>query len=277
MQNASEARSARIAGKPSAKELTSTMIAASQPFEPARANYGYDAPGIMLGLLLGRLVTVGAGCLVATAFIGRRRYAGLVLAIGGVVPIFLGLLMLIYAFAGKARARDHILDLARLDGAESVLDVGTGAGLLLVGAATRLRAGRVVGVDLWAAKDLSNNAAAVTLRNADVEGVGDRITVLAGDARALDFPDASFDRVVSLLCLHNLAERADQSQACREIARVLKPGGRVVVGDYVPTHAYAHALAAAGLTVMQSRAASVVALSLMWVVLADKPADRSRR
>ena len=102
------------------------------------------------------------------------------------------------------------------------------------------------------------------------EGVTDRAVVQTGDARALAFPDASFDRVVSLLCIHNIEDKAEQAQACREIARVLKPGGRVVIGDYLPTHAYAAAFAETGLTVVQSKPAFGVALSLMWIVVADK-------
>lgn len=236
-----------------------------------RPDYGYDAPGIMLGLTLGGAAAVAAGWACAALAPGWWAYVGIVVAVAGAVPLFFGLLMVIYAFVGKRRTRDHLLNLVRLDGAATVLDVGTGAGLLLVGAAERAPQARVTGVDLWAAKDLSNNAAAATLRNAALAGVADRVEVLTGDARALDFANASFDRVVSLLCIHNIEAKADQARACREIARVLKPGGRVVVGDYLPTHAYAAAFAEAGLTVVHSRTAFGVALSLMWIVVADKP------
>lgn len=238
----------------------------------ARARYGFDAPGIMLGLSLGGGSVVLLGCAAAAFAPGGWRTAGVVLAVLGAVPLLFGLLMVIYAFVGKARTREHMLNLAKLRGDETVLDVGTGAGLLLVGAAKRAPRGKVVGIDLWASKDLSNNAAATTARNAALEGVSDRVEVLTGDARKLAFPDGSFDRAVSLLCLHNIEHKADQARACREIARVLKPGGRAVVGDYVPTHGYAAAFADAGLTVIQSRAAFGVALSLMWIVVADKPA-----
>ena len=186
------------------------------------------------------------------------------------MPHFFGLLMVIYAFVGKVRTREHILNLANLGGAESLLDVGTGAGLLLVGAAKRMPRGKVIGLDLWASKDLSNNAAVTTMRNVVAEGVAARVEVQTGDARELPFPNASFDRAVSLLCIHNIEDKADQARTCREIARVLKPGGRVVIGDYVPTHAYAAALRAAGLTIVQSKPAFVVALSLMWILVADK-------
>lgn len=236
-----------------------------------RANYGFDAPGVMAGLLGGRAAALAAGVAVATLAPGWWRWLGVVIAVAGALPFVLGFLMNVYYLVGKRRTRDHILDLAKLRGDETVLDVGTGAGLMLVGAAKRLPRGRAVGVDAWAAKDLSNNTARATERNIAAEGVVGRCEVVTGDARELAFPDASFDRVVSLLCLHNIEGDADQARACGEIARVLKPGGRLVIGDYVPTHGYAKAFAEAGLRIVQSRAALGVALSLMWIVVAEKP------
>lgn len=236
-----------------------------------RAHYGFDAPGIMLGLSLGGGAVVLFGGVITALAPGAWRYVGIAVAVVGAVPLFFGLLMVIYAFVGKVRTREHILNLANLRGDETVLDVGTGAGLLLVGAAKRTPRGKVIGIDLWASKDLSNNMAATTMRNVVAEGVADRVEVQTGDARALAFPNASFDRAVSLLCIHNIEEKADQARACRDIACVLKPGGRVVIGDYVPTHAYAAALADAGLTVIQSKPAFGIALSLMWIVIAEKP------
>jgi SAM-dependent methyltransferase len=227
----------------------------------------------MFGLSLGGGVVVLIGWLVAALAPGAWSAVGIGIALLGALPLFFGLLMVVYALAGKVRTREHILGLADLRGDETVLDVGTGAGLLLVGAAKRVPRGKVIGIDLWASKDLSDNSAAATIRNSVVEGVSDRVTVLTGDARELAFPDAAFDRVLSLLCLHNIEPKTDQARACREIARVLKPGGRAVIGDYVPTHGYAKAFADAGLTVVQSRAAFGVALSLMWIVIVEKSAS----
>jgi ubiquinone/menaquinone biosynthesis C-methylase UbiE len=225
----------------------------------------------MLGLSLGGGSGVLLGCLIAAFASGFWRYLGILVAVLGAAPLFFGLLMVIYAFVGKTRTRERILSLAMLRGDETVLDVGTGAGLLLVGAAKQLPRGRVVGIDLWASKDLSNNEAATTMRNAAIEGVVDRVEVQTGDARELTFPDATFDRAVSLLCIHNIEDKADQSRACREIARVLRPGGLAVIGDYVPTHAYARAFEDAGMRVIQSKQEFGVALSLMWIVVAEKP------
>jgi arsenite methyltransferase len=202
-----------------------------------RADYGFDAPGVMITLLSGGIAALALGLVIAAHADGWWRWPAMVLAGAGIVPLTLGLLMILYWLAGKARTRDHILDLAELRGDETVLDVGTGAGLLLVGAAKRVPRGRVIGID------------------------------------ALDIANTSVDRVLSLLCLHNITSDADQARACREIARVLKPGGRLVVGDYVPTHRYAAAFADAGLRVVRSRASTGVALSLMWIVVAEKPCD----
>jgi len=239
-----------------------------------RAAYGYDAPGIMLGMLLG-----GTGAALAAALLlAGLRPSGLAWAacvlglVAGMVPLLLGLLMLAYAFVGKRRMRDRMLDALPWTGQERVLDVGTGAGLLLVGAAKRLTDGRAVGIDIWSAKDLSGNTPHAAGRNAAIEGVADRVEVLTGDARRLAFPDGSFDRVLSLLCLHNIEGAADRDAACQEIARVLRPGGIALIGDYVPTHGYAAALHRAGLQVGASQACFGTALSLMWMVRADKPA-----
>lgn len=240
-----------------------------------RTDYGFDAPGVMAGLLGGGAAAILLGGAVATRVDDWPHWLGVGAATIGIVPFGLGVLMLVYWLVGKRRTRDRILDLAGLTGSESVLDVGAGAGLLLVGAAKRLPRGQVTGVDLWSAKDLSNNSADATRRNIALAGVADRCEIVTGDARSLPFADDRFDRIVSLLCLHNIDGEADQARACGEISRVLRPGGRVVVGDYVPTGRYAAAFADAGLRVVRSGPALGVALSLMWIVVAEKPpADR---
>jgi hypothetical protein len=63
---------------------------------------------------------------------------------------------------------------------------------VLTAVARRLTTGRVTGVDIWSTRDQSGNAREVTERNAALEGVADRVTIEAGDMRALPFPDASF-------------------------------------------------------------------------------------
>ena len=58
---------------------------------------------------------------------------------------------------------------------EQILDLGCGRGAVLLLAAQRLTTGKAVGVDLWRTADQSGNSAEATRRNAEAEGVADRV------------------------------------------------------------------------------------------------------
>jgi len=127
--------------------------------------------------------------------------------------------------AGKFAVWAELLDRLDLQGDERLLDVGCGRGAVLLMAARRLPRGRAVGVDVWSAKDQSGNAEQVTRRNADLEGVADRVELHTADMRQLPFEDGSFDVVVSSLAIHNISGAGERARALREAARVLKQGG----------------------------------------------------
>jgi len=154
---------------------------------------------------------------------------------------------------GKFVEWDRILDGLRLRGDESVLDMVRGRGAVLTAAARRLTSGRVTGVDIWSTTDQSGNAKDVTLRNASLEGVGDRVHVNTGDMRSLPYPDATFDLVVSSMAIHNIRTNADRKRAIGEGFRVLKPGGRMVVADIRTTSIYEDALRALGASRVERR------------------------
>jgi len=111
----------------------------------------------------------------------------------------------------------------------------------------------VTGVDIWSKKDQSGNAREVTLRNASLEGVGDRVQIETGDMRELPYPDAAFDLVVSSLAIHNIRSNADRKRAIVEGFRVLKPGGRMVIADIRATALYEEALRALGASNVERR------------------------
>lgn len=205
-----------------------------------KPDYGIDAPGVI------RNFALGAGALFALAIVLPPTPASMA---RWTASIFLleGGAMLAYALFGKFRHRDRLLALASWRGDESVLDVGTGRGLLMIGAAKRLTTGRAVGIDIWNAEDLSGNGAERTRDNIRLEGVEKNTELKTEDARTMSFADASFDLVVSNLALHNIGDAPGRAQACREIARVLRPGGRALISDFRHTADYAAAFRAAGL------------------------------
>jgi arsenite methyltransferase len=199
-----------------------------------KADYGLDAPYVVRNLLL-----AGGACLLLwlanvlgfwSGRIGPVIFGhSLIWPAAGLIASGLG--MIWSSKFGKVGERETLLDKLSWNGDEHVLDVGCGRGLLLIGAAKRLTTGRATGVDIWQTEDLSGNDPAATLENARREGVADRVAIETADMRKLPFPDASFDAVVSRAAIHNLYSAADRAAAIREIARVLKPGGRALIDD----------------------------------------------
>ena len=164
------------------------------------------------------------------------------------------LAMVVSSKFGKLKARDSLLDAVSLSPSDTVLDVGCGRGLLLIGAAKRVTKGRAVGIDLWSTTDQFRNSSAATIANAAAEGVTARTEVRDGDMRQLPFENESFDAVVSSLAIHNLPGKEDREKSVREIARVLKSGGRVGIIDIANVDSYRDALWSAGVTTLSKPA-----------------------
>ncbi len=97
-----------------------------------------------------------------------------------------------------------------------VLDVGTGTGVLLPFLLEAVGpAGKVVALDI--AEEMLARARAKH---------GDAVEYVLGDITCTPFPDASFDEVICNSCFPHVADKA---RAAREMARITKPGGRVVI------------------------------------------------
>ena len=115
------------------------------------------------------------------------------------------------------------LDLAgeqvRMPGA--ILDVGCGTGRLLRAAQERFRNARLDGVD--AAPEMVRQANAMLPQ-------GSPIRIQQATAEELPFPDHVFDLAFSTMTFHHWA---DQAKAAAEIRRVLAPGGRWILADFV--------------------------------------------
>ena len=213
-------------------------------------NYGIDAPLVVRNLLIvGTLGLISLITRLLGVWSGHDDIAVIArpLMVAGLTCGAMGLWMLYDSKIGKMREREKYLDKIAWRGDERVLDVGCGLGLFLIGAAKRLSTGRAVGIDKWQQEDLSNNSAAGALNNAMIEGVAEKVEVHTGDARKLPFDDASFDVVLSSMALHNIYNAGERQTTVREIARVLKSDGHLLIMDVLHTRKYAAILRDAGL------------------------------
>ena len=123
---------------------------------------------------------------------------------------------------GTYPVRDTVLDKARLQPGDTVLDVGTGDGLIAFGALERLGpSGHVVFSDI--SQDLLDHCRAA----AAAEGLLDRCRFVLASADSLDgIADASVDVVTTRSVLIYVK---DKTEALQAFYRVLRPGGRISV------------------------------------------------
>ena len=235
------------------------VVSAHKPY------YGIDAPGVRRGMFI-----AGAGGAVVAAVVAAAQGFGWVGAGAAsniaIVLTTLGLLVAAYGLGmggymtygsriAKLRTRDSLLDQVAefrpWRDIEAVLDIGCGRGLMVIGAAKRIKAGQrglAVGIDLWRTRDQSANSPAAAMDNARIEGVADRVRFDTGDARTLPYTDSSFDVVLSHWVVHNLEPAADRLKALDEMLRVLRPGGVMVLADIAGFAEYRRHLLARGVT-----------------------------
>ena len=236
------------------------MNTARREREP-RADYGIERLDLVY-------VLIGVGVLalaIAVAFkLGWLTWVG-------TIPLLICTLLLSSAMLGKTVEREHIVDLADITPESTVLDVGTGRGLLGIAAARRLTTGKVYGVDSWEPAERGESEITPAEQNAIAEGVAGHFVVQQAELDQLPFPDKSFDAVISGFALSSLPG-IQQERAVKEIARVLKPGGNVVLLDnFFSTGQFVPLLQEVGLYNVQHSFVRPTLFPPVRVVTAKKP------
>lgn len=244
-----------------------------------KTDYGLDAPGVILIFLSLGSLGFPLGGLFYWWLADKLAWAaysflalGFLVSLVGMGTVFL---MVRSSRVGKLGEYRQIVESLDLHGHERVLDVGCGRGFLLTAMARRLTTGKAVGVDIWLKRDQAGNHPIVTLANARLEGVLDRVEIKRNDIRRLHFDGDYFDAVVSALVLHNLATANERCQALREIVRVLKPGGRLALLDFQYTSEYLEVLHEAGFEDLERSGLRFTMYPPVRIITGRKPGGES--
>src|SRR6516162_10526553 len=122
--------------------------------EKHKVDYGVDAPGVIRNFLLAGIALLVLARFVPVTVRGVTFLLSPMFRSTAIGCIAIGVLMVVYSKFMKFRHCDKLLGMVNWRGDEPVLDVGTGAGLLLIGAAKKLNTGKATGVDVWSTVDL---------------------------------------------------------------------------------------------------------------------------
>ncbi len=128
------------------------------------------------------------------------------------------------------RIQQNLMEHLDWDGSGKILDIGCGSGALSIRAAKTFEKADVLGIDYWG--PMWDYSEKVCFQNANLEGVDQRCSFQHGDASALDFPDESFDAVVSNFVYHEVMGGKNKRTLVLESLRVLKKGGSFSLQDY---------------------------------------------
>ena len=163
---------------------------------------------------------------------------GLVRIIFIVISVILGVLFIYMWYAywllGKNRGElqkrlsNTLLDRLEWDGQGKALDIGTGSGRVAIYLAKRYPSVHVVGIDYWG--NPWTYSKSICDRNAEIEGVADRVSFQRASAVSLPFEDGEYDFVISNFVFHSVRV-VDKISLIKEALRVVKKGGAFAFQD----------------------------------------------
>jgi len=199
----------------------------------ATSNGSYDfgwTPGWMNGLWMAALLELMGAVAVAVAAPAYwpLAFALLLLATGQLAGS---------RFLRKGLRPDHVVlpmvEVVRGD-RDRILDAGAGTGRTTIALGRVLRGGKVVALDRFDAGYIVGGGRGHLEHNLEVAGLTERVEIAEGDVTALPYGDASFDGTVSAHMIDHLGPE-DREKALRELRRVVRPGGRLLMLVWVPT------------------------------------------
>lgn len=123
----------------------------------------------------------------------------------------------------EARFKHRLLELAAIDAGERVLDLGCGTGTLAIEAKRRQPQAQIVGLD--------GDPEILERARRKAEAAGVEVAFDEAFSDDLSYEESSFDVVTSTLFFHHLTDDVKLATV-REVARVLRPGGRLAVADW---------------------------------------------
>ena len=119
--------------------------------------------------------------------------------------------------------RKKTINLLKKDKPITILDIATGTADMAILAYKLLRPQKITGIDL------SGEMLALGRKKVEKEGLVKKIELLKGDGEAISFPNNSFDAVMVAFGVRNFE---NLEKGLREILRVLKPGGKLVILEF---------------------------------------------
>ncbi|MBR7618872.1 class I SAM-dependent methyltransferase [Phenylobacterium sp. 20VBR1] len=195
---------------------------------PARTyDFGWG-PGWMNGLAIAALIALATAVVLQLTHPGAWPLAFALVAASG-------LLLTGNAVMRCFRRTDHVVlpmvDLLSSDH-DLVLDAGCGSGRTAIALSRILKKGRVVGLDRFDAGYIDDGGRALLDHNLRLAGLAGKVRVETGDLTDMAFADNHFDAAVSTHVYDHLGRQ--KLKALCETRRVLKPGGRFLMGVWVP-------------------------------------------
>lgn len=243
--------------------------------QPGKLGYGLDDPSTVIGLAVVGVACAVAGLLISVYTVKMNMAISRVSIIAGPSVGFLVLAAAVGIYwsntTGKIREVERVFSDLPWGGGETTLDIGCGRGLAGVKVARRLPKGYAVGVDLWKSSHVWGNSSRSARRNADNEGVGERVVLVKGSPNSLPFADSSFDAVVSAGAIHRFAKGGRGGEFFTEVKRVLKEGGRIGFFETGGASRYSTWLRMSGMEDIETRTFRFSSFPPFQIVVARKP------